>query len=587
MDRKGVDADSETQLLEANKRRLLRQQDWVGVALSRPVNVQFPSIKEKSRFGKRRKLDANTAASTRRRSATTFLRRAGQGELVGHHDAFMSGALPVLTTADSVRIRIGSDALTTAASTQPNNDAWSQTNSDSMLFDEEGEDAAQVLELDAPRSIPPASHDHAADPRLDVPLPVQSDRSNSPEQGPYMRDNLTRRPDNHATERNQHTAAGLDVLDQSSHESEATGPSYRLTHHVGGVERPLKLVFGKQRPSVASPAVSATHQTGELQHVHADLTAEETETGHVSRNVGEPYQLDVRRHPKPASIDDGEPWKPYLDTGTSSSGHVSVDGGTKMSVPQPHVPARNTRADRTGWPQHTAQGSLTHVNLSKVCASLAAVTRRGGRVPDARPLPRPSAVKEVNNDEALWQSFVLGSDPQSATETVHTHNETSEDSMSRATKGYASTRLPLSNAVTSVSSTPFPSTPFKSLVGQASRMSDNVQHAPHSGFRSIASMAPYNVWGRVNSPSEEDVQNEDQGEETSARSHFGEQSTHASLQNHASHDGAMFSDTRTSRSESDQRGRVWDDVSRRAQASGSNVRQRGRGSSIWDIPDSD
>jgi hypothetical protein len=100
-------------------------------------------------------------------------------------------------------------------------------------------------------------------------------------------------------------------------------------------------------------------------------------------------------------------------------------------------------------------------------------------------------------------------------------------------------------------------------------------------------MAPYNVWGRVNSPSEEDVQNEDQGEETSARSRFGEQSTHASLQNHASHDGAMFSDTRTSRSESDQRGRVWDDVSRRAQASGSNVCQRGRGSSIWDIPDSD
>ncbi|KAF3033472.1 hypothetical protein E8E11_003068 [Didymella keratinophila] len=554
--RKGADADSETQLLEANKERLLRQQDWVGVARSRPVDMHFLSIKEKSRTGKRRKLDAKNATSTRRQSPTTFLRQTGQDQLVGHDDTFMSGALPVLTTADNIRIRIGSEVLTTAASTQPNNDARSQTKSDSMLFDEEGEDATQVLESDAPRSIPSASHTHAADPRLDVSLRVQSDRSYLPEQGPYARNNPTQRPDDHA-KRNYHTAAGSDVLDQSSHESEATGPSYRLMHHVGGVERPLKLVFGKRRPSMTSPAASAIHRTGELQHVHADLTAKETKTGYVSRNFGEPPQLGVRRHPYPPSIDDQEPWRPYLDTGTSSSGHVRVDDGTGTSVPQPHVPAQNTKADRTSWPQHAAQGNLTHVNLSKVSASLPAVTPQGGRVPAARPLPRPSVIKEVNNDEALWQSFVLGSDPQSTTETIHTHSEASEDSMSRATKGYASTRLPLSNAVTSVSSIPFPSTPFKSLSGQASRISDDVQYAPHSGSRSITSMASDGLWGRINSPSEEDVQDEDQGEEISARSRFSEQSPHASLQNHASHDSAMFSNTGTSCSESGQRGRAW------------------------------
>lgn len=406
----------------------------------------------------------------------------------------MSGALPVLTTADNIRIQIGSDALTTAALTEPNHDAQSQTNSDSMLFDEERENATQVLESDAPRSVLSATHAHAADPKLDVSLPVRSDRSYSPEQDPCTHKDPTKRPVNHAAERNQHPAAELDVLDQSSHESEATCPSYRLTHHVGRVERPLKLVFGKRRPSMASPPASATHITGKLQHVHADLAAEETEPGQVFRNFGEPSQLGVRRHPNPPSIDDEEPRTPYLDTDTSSSGHVRVVDGTGTSVPQPHVPARNTQADRTSWPQHIAQGNLTHVNLSKVSASLPAVTRRGGRVPDARPLPRPSAVNEVNNDEALWQFFVLGSDPQSAIKTIHTHNETSEDSMSRATKGYASTRLPLSNAVTSVSSTPFPPIPFKSLSGQASRISDDVQYAPRSGSRSITSMAPDGLW---------------------------------------------------------------------------------------------
>lgn len=208
-------------------------------------------------------------------------------------------------------------------------------------------------------------------------------------------------------------------------------------------------------------------------------------------------------------------------------------------------------------------------------------------VPDARPPPRPSAVKEFNNDEALWQSYVLGSDAQSAIKTIYTHNKTSEDSMSRATKAYAPTRLLLSNAVTSVSSPPFPYTPFKSLSGQASRVSDDVQCAPHAGFRSIPLVAPYGLWGRFNSPSEEDVQDEFQGEETSARSRSGEQSTHASLQNHAFHDSAMFSDTRTSRNESDRRGCSWDDVSKRAQASGSVVSQRGRCSSMSDTPDSD
>lgn len=548
----------------------MRQRDWVGVELSRPVDTHFLSIKEKSRIGKRRKLDGRSKAPTHNRGLVTFPRRNDQDELADHDDTFLGGALPVITATDNIRIRIGSDALTTAASTQPDSYARSQTHSDSMLFDEEGNIAAQSLDSEAPWVITPVRHVHAADSQQTVPPLAQPDRFYSPESIPYARDNLTQRFTCHAIDCMPQTAAGLNATERSAQASEGTGPSCQLAHLDGGVERSLKLVFGKGPPSTVSPTASAADQIGELRHIHADLAAEEIEPGHVSPNVGEPLQIGVRKHSYLHWIDDDEPWRPYLDTSTSSSGHVCVDPRAGTSVSRPRIPARNTRPDCTSWPQHTIQSDLTHTNLLKVSASLSAVSRPSEQLQDARVLPRTNAVGEVIHDEALWQAYMLGSDPQSAIETIHNQDEIFEDSMSRATKGYASTRLPLSSAVTSASLTSFPSTPFKSLSGQASRISDDVQHAPQLRSRSIASAAPFGVWGRVESPSE-DVQGDFQGEEISARSRFSEQPTHTLLPNHASLDSAITSDTGTSRSDLDQRSRVWDDVSRRAQASGSVV----------------
>jgi hypothetical protein len=357
---------------------------------------------------------------------------------------------------------------------------------------------------------------------------------------------------------------------------------------VGGVERPLKLVFGDRTPSKISHTALPTDQTGEAQHFHADFNAEENKIGHATRNIGEACQSVIKRHPNSLAIVDDEPWRTCLDIGTSSSSQVRMDNGTGTSVPQPHLPTRNTRADRTSRPQHTIQGNLTHVNLSTAPTSLPVPKWRSGRFPDARPLSRPNSVKDVNEHEGIWQTFALGSDPQSVIDTIHTHKGTSENSTSEAAKSYALTRLPLSNAVTSVNSITFPSPPFRSLSGQASRISDDVQYAPHSETRSITSAAPSHVvWGRIESPDEGDVQAENQGEETPAPSRFGELSTHTSLQNHASHGSELFSGTRTSRSDLDRCDRAWDDASRCAQASGSVVWPRGRISSIWNIPSSD
>jgi hypothetical protein len=570
------------QLLEANKKRLLKQRNWIGVTPSKPVDVRFLTINEKSRIGKRRKIDGKSRAVACRRSPLVSAHQTDQDRFGAVH-AFMSGALPIPTAADKVRVRIGSDVVTTAPSTQPHDYARSQTNSDPMLFDEQDEDVTQQVYAE------PAIHLGnvlAAEPRLQDKRLATFGEGRSPQYDRSARQDLVADSRMHAESRIRQKSAGQRALIQYSEQSEATDPSYRITHRVGSIDRSLKLVFDSCSPSGPGNTASAMDKTGGAQNGQADFEAEELETGHAFQNVGGAQQLGVRRPPNPLAIVDDEPWKSFLDIRDSSSGQVNVKGGTGTSLPQPHISARNARADRTVWPQHATPGNLTQANLSNVSALSPAPKHSGGRPTGARPNLRTGAVRDIDDSEELWRSFVLGSHPQSDCDTIHSHDEMSEDSMSRATKGYAWTRMPLSNAVTSV--TYVSSTPFRSLSGQASRISDDVQYAPHQGSWSITSQAPpYAVRGRIESLGDSGVQAEDWGDETSAISRFGERPTHVSLQNHASHDGDLFSDTRTSRSNLDQLDRAWDHVSRQAQAGGSVVWQRHRSSSIRDIPDSD
>ncbi|KAH6625351.1 hypothetical protein C7974DRAFT_199539 [Boeremia exigua] len=569
--------DTETQLLEANKKRLLRQQDWIGIELSKPVDLRCLSTTETIAIGKRRKPDAKTREVARRASPVTFVHPSGRDELDDGGNALMSGALPRLAAGD-IRVRIGSDALTTAASMQLIDYASSQTDSDPMLFDEEFDGAVRREILEPSQGGPSLGRRLAANPRSTV------DRNCSPQHGPPAYHNLTISPAMHVDECMRHTAADPNALDRFVQPSEATDQSYRLTHRAGSIERPFKLTFGRRPPHLDHTA-SATKNSSETQRVHANFNAEATETGKVPRNVERSLQDVVKRHTNPPSRDGDEPWRPYLDTGTSSSDHN--DDWTAIN--QPHAPARNARAELSSCPQRTTPVNLTHVNLLTVPASLPSRIRSNAHLPDARTILRAGADKGFGNDEAFWQSCALGADPQSTMETVRSPDETSENSTSRATKGYASTRLPQSTAVTSVSSTPFPSTPFRSLSGQASRISDGVQYTPHSGSRSISSAAlSYTVWGGAEPPHGEDVPGEGQGGETSAGSQFCELVTYASFRNHASHVDEVISDTRTSRSDLDQRSRAQDDVSRLAQASGSTIWSReDQASSMRNMTDSD
>lgn len=569
------------QLLTANKKRYLGQQNCIDVAANAPVAQDSLSVKEKSRFGKHRKI---RRAVVSQRSPVTFARRSGPEDLEGHSDTFMSGALPVLSAADTIRVRIGSDVVTTLASVQHSH-VPSLISSDSMLFEQEENNAAQQKQPLVTFGVQSECREIIRKPQYIGSQPARSDRNYSPERDRSASHNIATRLDSSARELVQSEAD--DPRAQSIKPSEATDPSYRLTRHVGGVEHPLKFVFGRSTSPLIRYA-RLPNNAGETQRVHAPFDATEDKSGHAPRNVGEDHHPAVRRHPDASVINAEEPWAMYLDSDISSSGQVCVGNGTGMSVPQPYIPARNTNDACTNWPRHNTPDSLTHVNLTKVSASLPAYRLQCGRpVAIARPSLRTATVKGINKDEALWQTFAaVGSDSQPAIETVHSH-EMSENSTSRATKGYASTRLPTA-AVTSVSSTPFPSTPFRSLSGQASRVSDDVQYAPCSASRSIPSAVPSSpVWGRIRSPGGEveDVPVGAQGDETSP-GRLGEHSDRASLQNHASNDSEVYSDTRTPyRDLNSPISSAWDDVSRRAQASGSIVWQRGWPSSIRDNDD--
>lgn len=98
----------EEDTLEARKRKLLEQSDWVGLAPSRPLHMRFPSLRDKDQIGKRRRIDGGIGARR------VHLHREGQdGERtnrktppVGH---FMSEALGGLP--ESISVRIGDDVL--------------------------------------------------------------------------------------------------------------------------------------------------------------------------------------------------------------------------------------------------------------------------------------------------------------------------------------------------------------------------------------------------------------------------------------------------------------------------------------------
>ncbi|KAF2126915.1 hypothetical protein P153DRAFT_296958 [Dothidotthia symphoricarpi CBS 119687] len=571
--RKADDANIEAQLLEANKKRLLRQQDWVGIAPSKPADLRYRPSKETDRIGKRRKIHGRHRASARRRSNMELADQLLQP--TNDDYAYMSGALPI--DAAEIRIRVGTDALTTAYSTQPDDCVQSQTSSDPMLFEQASSDfmlldpeVPDATRRKEPHDLKPATLEPCTSIEEFRPIDNHEHQLANEHTQPFDGDMRRALQEPGAKGRSDSDPAQLAyvghyalAVESKDRESEASAPDFQITHSVAGVRRPLRLLFGEPSSS-KGPHDCTTSQhdgIGEGKHALEADTVGLSKTGHMdqasSNNM--PQIVD-----KTLTIGDEEPWKPYIAFPDESSSYSTAAQDLETSLMHSYSTARNNEAEFVDWSQHATQGNYTHVH--SMSASSPSFMRPSEKLPVC-----PASPRNIDKDDRIWQNFVFGSDEDSELETISDCNGVSEQRTLKVFRG--SSHLSLS-----VSST---STPFRAGLGMVSCISDNLQdvanYPPLPGSPSIAPRFDGFV---------EEFHHGEQGNDTTS----GEQSvTHASLQNNASFNTdsispMMFSDATTSRSSQNQFGRISDGYSGRATAGNSELGRIQQSSMAYEMP---
>lgn len=518
-----ANVENESRLHEAKRKRLLTQHDWIGVNASRPVNLRDLADKERNVIGKRRKTEEGKYGAT--------ARLAKNGDLVDITPQRASVAhVGMLTNAvrrddlDRVRIRIGTDALTSMETPQPYECVQSPAPSDLMLYDEENSNAGQNEQSELAR---PVNH------RLLTAL-TASPRMYSPLSGdPEHPSNFGPHHQLHAL-RNSSSGANSEMPDSAQITvpwSESSTCGLRIVHHNESAEQPLRLVFAESESS-----------TGDrLGTFRNSASAGATRTGRVHEVEDDEANATFNKAPAARAIVDEQSWKTFLAISDveSSRPDTTIEPGNRIQRPYPTVQDNNEAI--ANWSQIATHG----ISSPAISASLPSLRRL---VPAFSSSAHPirthrldgALSQGLDEDEKLWQAFVFGSDKDSSS--VIFNPEGREQTISKVVG--ETTRLPWSAVVSSLSSTPF--TP---LSGRASCISNHAHDAagftPPSGPRLVSSPV---CDGYI-----EDESNSAQGNVFSERGGFGEHSHQpAWLQNHACCEtdldaSKMLSGTRTSR----------------------------------------
>jgi hypothetical protein len=532
--RRADETDVETQLLEANRRRLLAQHDWIGIAPSQPLYLNLPSSNEKCQVGKRRRTQGKHGTTARHQDHANMVTATQQVQPAGdrHTRAFASGASKLHPR--DIHIRIGMDALTTACSTFMSSSARSQASSDPMLFDQhdhhtEQPDMQDAIKSNCPKLYPlnefrvqkndTANHEKDwIDERAECwQSPCRLVRAHAREDSRGKCGQRTRKVFPNS---GKHFPA-IDVPINQDTTSEL-----RLMHQVHGVGHcPLRFVFTHPNSPEGDPGRDAGRDIGSGGTIHA-LDVADAGASHV----GPMHHLDMEPEVQfnneadaTAAIVDEKPWGSFVDVPEESSSHTRKSKHSEKSALQPHPAALSCEAERSTWSQHATQGDQTHISSSVISASLPSLRRQTvhGLDADGNCRNNTTAVSILSEDEQLWRNIVFGNDEQLSSETMHERQEDSELRTGRASSGY----LPLSSAVSSIRRTPFSPTSVQ-MRCRGDGVHDAAVFAPPSG--SITSPAATAI-GLA-----EDFSNEDRDADMAA---FGEHSvTHASLLNNASGD---------------------------------------------------
>ncbi|KAF2122931.1 hypothetical protein BDV96DRAFT_593414 [Lophiotrema nucula] len=553
------DMEAEDRLLEANRRRLLKRQDWAGLAPSRPLELRFESRRDKHKIGKRRKIEGRPVLLPDRVMAI----RRPHLPTDRNPGPYVRGATEI---DEDISIRIGTDALTSLTPMQQGDHAPLHEegtppaeSSDLMLFDDEdGDDVVIQPSMEATR---------AASQELDVSIAPDAAQASvygphrhtgqrdkaTPEHNPYQKDNLSlsdcRRHDKHRA------AFGAS--------QEEFGSSFQITRRIGGVGDPLRLVFDER-----SDMLRDVSDNARLSNFGRTTSESGDECGSI--RMGK-----TQNHPAP-KIDDA-PWRVLAAVPEHSSSRSGRGRYETSHSPQRHIAKDQNSFDPIVGSQHATLGDNTRISVSsRASTSLPSIKRaeehnarlgnhcatRGDQVSQYN-------LRDIDESEKLWRQFVFV-DGGPVSETTHSDRQVEDKDDTRANKAFGGRKLrflPSSLAVASPISSHRISTPLDTAPWVTSDVSDSMRNAAGSA----ASLSPRSgsVLRKVTPPRY--LEEYDQlvnlhalhgacsMPTTEDRRVFSEQTvTHASLQNNVSHDtdGTLeeFSgDSKTSRDGLDRR----------------------------------
>jgi hypothetical protein len=537
--------DADQQLLEANRKRLLTQQDWVGIDPSKPVSLRFLSSREKNKIGKRRRTTRGRRAPPKRKSNDEF--RDDDHRFANDASAHALGGNGLRQGVGDIRIQIGTDAMTNTYSTQLDQYAQSRASSEPMLFDQ-GEPRAQQRTATPPVNL-----------KLHAALSASGQAritSRAPSTG--------EEPQHYSIARRSVTASSPDASEQwsfggdelelqcqpatmTSPQNEGSTNEFRLTHHAYGDERTFRLTFsGSVSPAGNRGRTASDDRTiGETQPFGDPDSAGASKREHVHQlNIDTEQAVGVE-------IDDQGPWRTYLAISDGSS-HSDMAIESRSSILHDYPTKRLNNEAAMDWSQHATQGqgNESRISSSSISASLPSLKRVVRRPISAHPSgrgiicqerPVKTTVQSLDEDEKNWQAFVFESDDNDLLLGMHDHAREISPVISKDSENASSSYLPLSHAVSSVSRVASESRSELASDTGCDAL-DSRAFTPPSRFHN-ASLPAFD--GNV-----ENLTKSKQGEEMLERRVFDGQS-HASLQNHASSDiisTRIVSDTETSRS---------------------------------------
>jgi hypothetical protein len=457
--RKADGADQEESLLEARRKRLLQQQDWAGLARSKPIPTHFLSSAEKEKIGKRRKIKGGCMLEVMPRSNPSPARQP-ENRHQRQPDFYMGSALPT----ENIKIRVGTDALSSTQLTAVDTQAATiphDSSSDIMLFDDEAIHSARQLSPgpariadQEPRAFVGGHSQVRAPPELRG-EGLQAQASDHKRGTPYRTRAFDGAPRDWAqSEYAQRSLASVGIYNEANKVL-----ACYMMQGIGGVDHPTHLVLDQASdflPAVEGGTTQLGSMIGETNHVHFPANASLCEHGnhqeHSEANCAAVGQAQV--------VNDCDWWSFLSITGNISNRSITTDAGHSDTLS--YDPTSLASKPATGtipvpWSQRATQdGQTCPYSSSCVSASLPSITRDSEKGTLGRQLDKTSKwglrleTKQQDEDEQLWQSFVFGNDIAAVSDVANDEVAVNadEDTVSRPA-------VPSSVVVGSPSSRPF------------------------------------------------------------------------------------------------------------------------------------